>query len=142
MFIYFKIFQKNIFCVQIVKFSITESLSRRQECPNCRKGPMLTNHVIELRPPLRKINIYELKGGEHDQSMTSLVQLEENEFSNDKKNIDEDPYCSICLEKLGNKDVSVPECRHASHFQCLRQMINYNNKNKLDEPPDNIPPDN
>ena len=47
----------------------------------------------------------------------------------DKINLEEEEYCSICLEKLDNNHISLP-CKHHFHEKCITEWFN----NKRDCP--------
>lgn len=40
----------------------------------------------------------------------------------------ENNECSICLEKIENKDKTVLSCKHVFHSECIIKSIDYNNK--------------
>lgn len=40
----------------------------------------------------------------------------------------ENNECSICLEKIENKDKTVLSCKHVFHRDCIMKSIDYNNK--------------
>ena len=81
-------------CGHVFHFNcITASLNRKPECPNCRRSPMTSAEVIEVRPPLKKKNIYDDKDMPEIQDQLVLDQGFNMNMPNDN-----DMLCAICLK--------------------------------------------
>lgn len=120
-------------CGHVFHFNcITASLSRKPECPNCRRGGMNSSSVIEVRPPQKKRNIFEYREGESDESfmfnnITSSMQGGQAQHkynaSSKNSNIENDMLCSVCLKPLHNEEVCVPKCKHVNKIILNNRLL-------------------
>jgi hypothetical protein len=78
---------------------------------------MDASQVIEVRPPLKKRNIYEHREGESDESFifNNIGQMGAEYNKKPKENLENDSLCSICLKTLHNEEICVPKCKHVHH---------------------------